>query len=313
MTFENAGFIFRDKTSQEIIAVMALHVDDVLLAMDHGQFPAECQKLEDDLKSSVEWGSWQACLDGRVKFCGKSYKQFSDFTVEVDVDDYINNMTPYKLSREKLKQRNRALTAEELRAFRGILGQLQWYARIAGYDLQFAVSQLASQLKGPTIGDLAEAAKISRTIQQEHQGRKMVFRPGINFKDGEIAVVAIHDASFANTEGHKSQKGHWIAIANKEMLSDKTQLHRMHMLQWHSGKIQRVVRSTLSAEAYSCSEAVDSLNFLRGTLCEMLQPQAISKEYANKLHTIPGVCVTDCRSLYDCVCTLRGLCFQIRD
>ena len=68
-----------------------------------------------------------------------------------------------------------------------------------------------------------------------------------------------------------------------------------------------MVRSTFSAEAYSCSEAMDSLNFLRGTLCEMLQPQAISKEYANKLHTIPGVCVTDCRSLYDCLRSERTL------
>ena len=71
--------------------------------------------------------------------------------------------------------------------------------------------------------------------------------------------------------------------------------------------IQRVVRGTLSAEAYSCSEAMDSLNFLHGTLCEMLQPQANPKEYANKLHTIPGVCVTDCRSLYDCLRSERTL------
>lgn len=33
---------------------MALHVDEVLLAMDYGRFPAECEKLEKDLKSSVE-------------------------------------------------------------------------------------------------------------------------------------------------------------------------------------------------------------------------------------------------------------------
>ena len=69
---------------------MALHMDNVLLAMDYGQFPDECKKLEEDLKSSVEWGVWQACMDGRVKFCGRSYKQLPDFTVEVDDDDCIN-------------------------------------------------------------------------------------------------------------------------------------------------------------------------------------------------------------------------------
>ena len=115
-----------------------------------------------------------------------------------------------------------------------MLGQLQWYVRIAGYDLQFAVSQLASQLKGPTVGDLAEAARLSRMMQQEHRGRKIVFRPAINLEKDDIAVIAIHGASFANAEGHKSQKGHWIAIANEGMLHDKTKLHSMHMLQWHS-------------------------------------------------------------------------------
>jgi hypothetical protein len=179
LTFENAGFIFRDKVPR---AIMALHVDDVLLAMDAETFPEECEKLEADLRSSVEWGSWQACVDERVKFCGRSCRQLADHIIEIDVDDYVNFMSPYRVSREKLKPRDPALSPDELRAFRGILGQLQWNARIAGYDLQFAVSQLASQLKGPTIGDLAEAAKLGRVIQQEHKGRKMVFRPGLNSK-----------------------------------------------------------------------------------------------------------------------------------
>eukprot|EP00435_Cladocopium_sp_Y103_P026026 s4633_g6.t1 len=39
----------------------------------------------------------------------------------------------------------------------------------------------------------------------------------------------------------------------------------------------------------------------------MLDPQPVSKEYANKLSTIPGVCVTDCRSLYDCLHSERTL------
>ena len=305
LTFENAGFVYRFQG--QVIGFMALHVDDVLLALDVSRFPEECKQIEDQLRASVEWGSWEDCKNARTKFCGKSYKQLEDGTVEVDVDDYVNFMSPYHVSRDKLKQRDRSLNADEMRAFRGILGQLQWYARIAGYDVQFEVSQLASQLKGPTINDLACAAKLSRRIKQEHQGRKMIFRPGINFESGKVAVLAVHDASFANVEGHRSQKGHWIAVTNKEMLEDKTQLHAIHMLQWHSGKIQRVVRSTLSAEAYSCSEAMDSLNFLRGTLCEILEPQVVVKEYANKLHSIPGVCVTDCRSLYDCLHSERTL------
>lgn len=39
LTFENTGFVLRHDTSNKIIAIMALHVDDILLAMDEENFP----------------------------------------------------------------------------------------------------------------------------------------------------------------------------------------------------------------------------------------------------------------------------------
>lgn len=144
-------------------------------------------------------------------------------------------------------------------------------------------------------------------IQNSGNDRTRTFLPGLQFNKENITVIAVHDASFANTDGHKSQRGYWLCIGSGEMKSNHQDLHRMHVLQWHSGKIQRVVRSTLSAEAYSCSEALDAMNFLRGTLCELLDPQMSSREYSSKLHAIPGVCVTDCRSLFDCLHSERTL------
>ena len=269
LTFENAGFMYRDETTQEVVAVMALHVDDVLMAMDFQRFPQLCQQLEEQMKQSVEWGSWKECGKERVKFCGKCYKQNPDFSIEVDCNDYVANMSEYKVGRERLRMKESELTAIELKAFRGLLGQLQWFCRIAGYEVNFAVSQLASKMSSPKVEDLAEASRLVRTVKQEYKEKRMIYRPGLKFTEDDIAVVAVHDASFANVGNHGSQRGYWIGITTKGLLEDHTKMHTVHFLQWSSGRIHRVVRSTLSAEAYSCSEALDSLNWLRTSLKEL--------------------------------------------
>ena len=65
LTFENAAFIYRDETTGDVVAMMALHVDDVLMAMDFQKFPELCQQLEENMKKAVEWGSWKECSKER--------------------------------------------------------------------------------------------------------------------------------------------------------------------------------------------------------------------------------------------------------
>ena len=50
LTFENAVFILRDEKSKKIIAIMALHVDDILLAMDEQNFPKEREEMQKALQ-----------------------------------------------------------------------------------------------------------------------------------------------------------------------------------------------------------------------------------------------------------------------
>ena len=83
-------------------------------------------------------------------------------------------------------------------------------------------------------------------------------------------MVAVHDASFNNLPGHKSQKGYWLGISTPEVMKNRSSLHRIHFVHWTSSKIQRVARATLSAEAYSRSEALDALSWLRATILEVL-------------------------------------------
>ena len=51
-----------------------------------------------------------------------------------------------------------------------------------------------------------------------------------------------------------------------------------HLVYWTSNTIKRVVRSTLAAEAYSVSEAVEEAQWLRSVLAEMWLLQALSHD-----------------------------------
>ena len=71
---------------------------------------------------------------------------------------------------------------------------------------------------------------------------------------------------------------------------------------WHSKQIGRVVRSTLSAEAYAMSSSLDKLTWIRTMWGFIQNPQfAWSKpETALKLEP-KGVMITDCKSLSDLI------------
>eukprot|EP00972_Heterocapsa_arctica_P103339 15227070-Heterocapsa_arctica.AAC.1 len=67
----------------------------------------------------------------------------------------------------------------------------------------------------------------------------------------------------------------------------------MHCLGWQSSRIQRVVRSTLAAEAYSASDAIDTLDWARAVLLELLRPDIPVHEIPRNLSKILAAAVTD--------------------
>ena len=176
-----------------------------------------------------------------------------------------------------------------------------------GYSIGFQVSKLASEIKDLRMSSLKDAAKLVPEVKHYHQEEELIFRPGMAWQPEDIAVVAVHDASFNNLPGHKSQKGYWLGISTPELIKDRAKVHHIHFVHWTSSKIQRVVRSTLSAEAYSCSEALDALSWLRATILEVLHGELDMRHYKEHLHRVTGVTVTDCRSLYDCMKSERVL------
>eukprot|EP00959_Pyramimonas_sp_CCMP1952_P226708 4740194-Pyramimonas_sp.AAC.1 len=62
-------------------------------------------------------------------------------------------------------------------------------------------------------------------------------------------------------------------LGDQKINEDHSNKYTVHCIGWQSSKIQRVVRSTISAEAYSCADSVDMLIWARSTLAEILHPE----------------------------------------
>jgi predicted metal-binding protein len=77
----------------------------------------------------------------------------------------------------------------------------------------------------------------------------------------DLRFVAFSDASFASVKVPDSHQGMLIMASHKNIAANQN--CAVNPIVWHSKKIQKVVVSTLSAEAMSLAGAVDVLSWIR--------------------------------------------------
>ena len=83
---------------------------------------------------------------GGAKFTGRRFKQDQDHVISIDMGEYIDGMTDYRMPRERARQEKEKLTAAEHRALRGMNGQVQWVVRRLLRKCGFEASRLAGQM-----------------------------------------------------------------------------------------------------------------------------------------------------------------------
>jgi hypothetical protein len=112
-----------------------------------------------------------------------------------------------------------------------------------------------------------------------------------------LVCLTYFDASFAQEEGMKSQCGMFSLltdqdVVNRQVLGD--------LVEYESSTIRRVVRSTMAAESAALSKSLDRQLYLRLMVETLLygQPELQDKDWRTELR-IPGILVTDAKSLYD--------------
>ena len=261
-------FAFKD---DELIGIIACHVDDMLYGGNEF-FQPLIDKLREILVVSTEQSDAFA-------YVGISLKQNADFSITINQNNFAASIREIPLSNERAKQKLSPVTEEEAAKMRSVIGQLNWLAGITRPDLCFDVSQFSSKVKNAVVEDLVQLNKVVSRARKHKVG--IVF-PKLHMENIELKIFS--DASFNNLPEGGSQEGHIVFICDKNKCAP---------IAWMSGKIKRVVRSTLAAEANALNDACGNGMFLKRMLSEIIIDQSRKD--------IPVSAFTDNKSTFDAI------------
>ena len=266
-----------------VTAVLGVHVDDMLMACRDGY-----HHQLDDIHSSFVWGGDWESKD--FVFVGRHITQHEDWSLTVDQASYVSEVPITKVAHspeEKLSSHPDLITE-----FKSGIGSLQWLAGTSRGDISSDVSLLQKPPAELKVEDLLEVNSVLRYVRATNNAcYKLV---PIDFKD--LILIAYGDSGWANAPGGKSQGGLVIAATHRAALSKP---QPASLLEWKSFRHQRVLRSTLAAEAASLDRAEDSGNFLATMLSELIDGQFSST--TREVPLVEVVPVTDARSLWDAI------------
>ena len=110
------------------------------------------EKWMSEIKSWYRWGSWKETSES--EFAGIRERQQRDFSITADLEDYTNKfITGAPITRERSRQRQESLTAQELSMLRGVLGTASWRAQQMSPQFAACVSLLLSATAQPVVQD----------------------------------------------------------------------------------------------------------------------------------------------------------------
>eukprot|EP00435_Cladocopium_sp_Y103_P057366 s1032_g19.t1 len=228
---------------------LGVHVDDGLCAGDHF-FLQTLEKLE----KRFPFGSKRS---GDFTFTGIHVCQDEQYNIHLDQRDYVMNIEPIRIDRSRRKLEQAEVTEEEKQGLRGLIGSLQYAASNTRPDVSARLSLLQSRINCARIIDLLEANRLLGDAKKNSEVKITIS----SIPEDKVRMIAYSDASFATREKQQSQKGNLILAAHADVFQQK--IATASPLTWSSKKIGRVVASTLAAETFALSHAVDALNWIR--------------------------------------------------
>ncbi len=202
--------------------------------------------------------------DSEFIFCGKKVTQDEDFSVHVSQADASHALEFIQVDRIRRRQLSAALREDEKQELRRAVGSLGWIARQSRPDLLASVSLLAQSLGDPRVDHLVQANRIIKACK-ETVDRGLDFLAGsLAYNPAEEKLFCCSDASFGNGddteygEKTRSQMGYVVGLRGTD--------DRFHPLEFASGKIRRVCRSTMAAESNALLEGAEAAEYINQVL-----------------------------------------------
>jgi transposase InsO family protein len=242
--------LFMLKKSGTLVGLLVCHIDDFLHSGE-----MEFDKVLDALRRRFIAGRLE---ERQFTYIGFSLEQHDDAIV-MDQSIYVKELEGLHLEPKRAILKQDSLTNSEQTLLRSQVGRLNWAVQGTRPDLSFDMVDLSTRFKSGVVADLIHVNKIIRRVKEEPA--KIVF-PNLG-NPTHWKVVVYSDASFANICGGVGSLGAHIVLL-------MGQHGRCCPLAWHAGKIKRVVKSTIAAEALSLQEGLDNGFYLIKLMEEIL-------------------------------------------
>ncbi|CAE7944524.1 luxQ, partial [Symbiodinium sp. KB8] len=275
--------LFLWKEDTVVTAVLGLHVDDLVAAALPG-----AEETLNQVEASFTWGTPWVCED--FTFIGRRVRQHPDGSVTVDQASYVSEVptTKVKLPEDTLLSLHPELVTE----FRSGIGSLQWLSSTTRGDVAADVSLIQRPPKELTVADLREVNSVLRYVKATSEAMFRIVHVSLD----SFVFVAYGDSGFANAPNNKSQGGLVVVATDRRALQEPWDAS---LLEWKSYRHQRVLRSTLAAEASALDRSYDHARFMAMVFSEMVYGDYIAT--LNERAKFEVVPVTDARSLWDAV------------
>ena len=180
--------------------------------------------------------------------------------VTLDQSEYVEGITIPVLEPQRMKQTKADMTFDELSLLRKMTGQLNWTVRSTRPDLSFNMIACSTHFKGGTVADL----KYAKTSLVNLKKNDAVLRFSNLGDISKSEIWLFTDASYGNLNGGTdSTQGYVLFLVRPED-------GRCAPIDWRANKIDRVVTSTLAAEAISLTKGLDAAIALKWTLEQLL-------------------------------------------
>ena len=286
LPFVLCTFVWKDPKTGKVRAVLCLHVDDGMLVGDHHAI----RELRAAIDARFQIKVWNLVQEAPLDYLG--------LKVFIKGGIFYNDMTAYVLAVQPPStaglKKNEVLKNESLKAYRRLVAQLRWPAHHVLPELLFEVSALAQRVSGATREDLTTAVELlGRLHTAAREGRACLAFPPV----GEDPVlVTFFDASLGRTGSAAAQRGEVHFVVAKGCFQGPGPAA---ILEFHSNKISRVVRSSMAAECCSMTAAADKLLYNQKLFDALWYGLVeVGPHWRSELR-VPGHLVTDAKSVYD--------------
>ena len=273
--------------------IICLHVDDMLGAGAKTKNGLHCfASREEKLKSAFKFRTWEN--KDKMDFHGAQITKEANGDIHLDMSEYIANVKPITLTKDRSKDPTQKVTDSERRQIRGLLGALSWAANQTASHASATISTLQG-VSEPTVSTIQEANKTLRFMKSNSDVGVRAKPIATSMKD--VRFVVMTDAAWGVRVDGTSQGGYLILAMHKDTLAGKSGSYSV--IDWRSWKLPRVSRSSLSSEAQAACGGVDALEFVKTfiSLCEDNRRNPMADLTMQQLG--PSALIIDAKALFD--------------